>query len=273
MKDPRTNTVGLMHITGFSDTEADINDMISGMVQCASLSLSSTSSSGKDDNDNSFVCDTLEMYLFGGFLDEKGYSEPISTQVFDIARKSTSYDIHLKLACCCSVNDTMNFVNNHYQHEPIATGVGVHLADGANLEIRIVTCVNQGPDMLLRKARLSHIIDCSNNGSDPDKKTPCFNMFHYETGCVFIDPFKFAKPRYSTELLQLPDATYLKYYSTSPHCEPPHFVKLSKDTIRFALKYHREIDDIFKGKTRKWKLNTESSQWCLQDDDHEELHL
>ena len=221
--------------------------MISTMVDCASLSLSVMK---KDNSDNiAVVCDTFEMYLFGGFLDDKGYSEPISAQVFDIARKLTTYSIHLKLACCCSVNDTVNGVN-HPRHEPIATGVGVNLADGGNLEIRIVTCTNQGPDMLLRKARLSYIDD-----SASDKETQCFSVFDYVTGCVFIEPFKFVKPRYSMELLQLPDVTYLQYGSTSPHCEPPHFVKRSKDTIRFALDYHNQIDKIFKGKTRRWKLN------------------
>ena len=259
LKEPYTRTVGLMHIDGFRDTEADIKEMISKMVHCASLS------------DVGFSVHTLDMFLFGGFLDTKCYSEPISSKVFEIA-KNSSYNIHLKLACCCLVNDS-RIADRHQQekHEPIVTGVGVNLRD-PELEIKIVTCVYQGPDMLLRNARLSHIDENSCIDGTGQQNDTCWNVFDYEKGCVSIKPFAIAKPRYGAELLRLPDAQLLQCCSTSPHCEPPHFVDRLKDTLRFALKYHNQLAGIFDGKARRWKLNSEC-QWCLMDDIHRDIHL
>ena len=243
LKEPKTHTYGLMHIDGFGETRQDILEMISSILRCCRAVS------------NDDVTD-LDMYLFGGFVDAKGHSEPIFRDVLDIC-KSVRQNIHLKMACCYSIN-------NETKRElefPIITGVGV---DFRTQEIHIVKCVFQGPDALLRHVRLLY---------DSNKDGRCQQIYDFTQGLVYIEPFIFRTPSYAYyELMRLPDHLYLKYTSTSPHCEPDHFVESSKNAIKFTLKYHKSIDAIFSGKRREWCLNSDN-EWCLKSEAHTKLTL
>ena len=241
LKEPRTNTFGMVHVDGFGETENDIRSIISTMQHCMQLL--------DDGNSTDLDCQfSLDLFLFGGFIDDKCYSEPIASSIFDIARRSP-HNINLKLACCCSLNDTV--VSG--RHRPIIYGVAVNLQNQA-LEIATCNSQNQGPDMLLRNARLMH---------NATREENSYNIYDYAEGCVVIEPFTIRKPSYGAEMLRLPDSVYLQYCSTSPHCESAHFVENSKNTIRFALKYRNQNERIFRGKARKWKLDLVTGKWCL----------
>ncbi|XP_066915476.1 protein N-terminal asparagine amidohydrolase-like [Clytia hemisphaerica] len=243
LKEPKTLTYGLMHVDGFGETRQDILEMISNMLQCSRL---------VSEND----CSDLEMYLFGGFVDSKCHSEPIFQDVLNIC-KSVLVNIHLKIACCYSIN---NETKKELEF-PIITGVGVDLR---KQQFEIVKCSFQGPDALLRHVRLLY---------DSNKDGRCRQIYDYTQGLVYIEPFVFRTPSYAYyELMRLPDHVYLKYTSTSPHCEPDHFVESSKNAIKFTLKYHQLIDTIFSNKRREWYLNDENV-WCLKDKVHTMLTL
>jgi len=243
--EPSTGTVGLAHLDGGGNMQESIKEFISTINCCQNLI----------DNDGSpAVCKNLEMYLFGGFVDAKGYSEPMFDEILSTC-KNLDQKIELKLACCFSVNNVFK-ANENY---PLITGLGVRVE---SLDVSVIKCRNIGPDTLLRNVRMIY-----NN-----EETTMKNIYDFHEGCVYIEPFSFHKARYAHELLRLPDAVYLKYCSTSPHCESEYFVEHSKSVIRFTLRYHDCVDSIFQGKTRKCYLD-EHNKWLYKDACHSQIKL
>lgn len=184
----------------------------------------------------------LELYILGGFIDKKKYSEKIFSGIL-FACTQVKESIELRLACTYSVNNNYHNGKNH----PLFLGTVV---DINTLEIIIVTKItHRGPDLMLREVRLLY-----------GNMDGMFNIYDSKEGCVYTSPFTFEPIWVADKLLSLPDEHYLEVCSTSPHCEPEDFVEKSKSAIRFTLKYKDKIDTIFCGGKRKCCLN-ENLEW------------
>ena len=226
-----TGAVSLGHFDG-GRTEEGMDLMLNELTDVKQLINKDNSSS-----DGKFL-----LYLFGGFLDAKGYSEKLFSEIISYCLQSDR-DITLEIACCCSLND---YITSDGQHACEVYGVAVDIGTG---EFSISTCTDHGPDSVLRYSRMSLVESFS-------------SVYDYHKQCVYVDPFSFRAQRWTTELLSLDDETYLSYCSTSPHCEPEHFVKESKESLLFRRTWEKRCVEFFCGERREYVLD-EHNQWSI----------
>ena len=188
--------------------------------------------------------DEFQLYLFGGFLDQKGLSEKLFSEIIDYC-VCCDYDITLEVACCCAMND---IVVDGGKHACDIYGIAV---DIDTQSFSIAKCVNKGPDNVLRATRMHYVEAFS-------------SLCDYRAQRVYIEPFTFKEQQYTTELLELDDATYLKYCSTSPHCEPEHFVRDSKECLLFRRTWSKRAAEFFNGQRREYVFD-DGNCWRLVD--------
>jgi len=234
-----TNTISLAHFDGCS-TENGIKTMFAELSDVITLTTTN--------------CDLskiqYDMYLFGGFIDDKKYSEKLFSELMYCC-VTFPYNVKLQIACCHSMNN----VTVNEQNSPDIYGIAVEINDNNN--ITIASCLQRGPDSTLRDVRMS--------------ATDLFSpIYDYRKQMVYIDPFIFKKMSYTNKLLQLDDETYLMYCSTSPHCEPANFVKRSKLTLLFRVAWEKRIREIFCEKRREYVF--EDNKWILLDDEQTVLN-
>ena len=232
-----TNTISLGHFDG-ADTTNGIKNMI--------YELSDISGDSKGTSKLSF-----DMFVFGGFIDERRYSEELFIGILFACRDLT-VTIELKLACTYSINSELI----HKLYYPKIYGVAVAVE---TCEIVLGNCIDQGPDLVLREARIFSY------------RSQMSGIYNYKDHCVCIQPFSYQCISNARHLLRLPDEEYLRLMSTSPHCEPEHFVKSSKNVIMFTAKFKNPLKDVFNNKTRKYILN-EQHKWIVLDADHVDLN-
>ncbi|XP_057315800.1 protein N-terminal asparagine amidohydrolase-like [Hydractinia symbiolongicarpus] len=193
----------------------------------------------------------VELFIFGGFIDKKKYSEKIFSDLLSVCI-NVQDTIHLNLACVYSLNNTL--VDG--QSCPIIYGIAVNIETS---ELLVASSTYRGPDVVLREVRLMY--------SDI---SPMVGIYDFNESIVYIEPFTFHSHQYANQLLMLPDSKYLQLMSTSPHCEPTNFVKSSKNAIIFTLNFNNRIDELFCSKRRNYILD-ENGEWILQD--HKQLKL
>ena len=142
----------------------------------------------------------LEVYLVGGFDDDRGTSQEISKSVFSLMMASdVSYE--LKLACIGPINTVLRDGTTW----PIHYGVAVDLKSGA---LSPATFECHGPDPDIRS------LWCEEG---------LHNLYDNQSGHIIIQQFEYSVWRYPDRWLQQSDETILKYCSTSPTVEPPSF--------------------------------------------------
>ena len=152
----------------------------------------------------------VDLYLFGGFIDDKHYSENLFSEIMAYCSCSP-YTISFRVAYCYSLNDVVK----DSKHSCEIYGVAV---DITSKTFYVATCKNHGPDGVLRDVRMSSVESFS-------------PIYDYRKQLVYVEPFTFRKQKWTQELLSLDDVTYLRYCSTSPHCEPAPFCLLTCITI------------------------------------------
>ncbi|XP_036383825.1 protein N-terminal asparagine amidohydrolase [Megalops cyprinoides] len=181
----------------------------------------------------------LELHLIGGFNDETKTSHSLSLNLLAAFQKQRE-DIHLVTCCITELNDVVTDGN----HRPIVYGIGVNVKTG---EVFPATFPCRGPAEELRSARtftggqMAEIYDSSKSQ-------------------VKIGPCRWSPNSDIAFWLTQDDATILKYLSTSPLAEPPHFVQHIKSTIRFLLE-HPSPDSLFPGGLPQLFRRTEQGDW------------
>lgn len=194
----------------------------------------------------------INMHIIGGFVDKKKYSEKLFSEILH-ACSSIEKNIKLELACTYSINNLLS----QGQNCPYLLGAGVNIK---TLEVIVASFEDRGPDLVLRGVRLMY-----------SKEPNAMHCIHdNENGCVCIHPFNFHCNLRVGVLLNLPDDVYLECCSTSPHCEPKHFISRSKNEMLFAWSYKDKCEEIFYGIARKWYLN-EDFKWCSMSSKHSVL--
>lgn len=228
-----TRSISLGHFDG-CDTSNGLEKMMASILEI--INLLSTR-----DNDVSQI--SYSMYIFGGFNDSKKYSEKLFKEIIEYAIQC-KIRINLKLAPAWLLNSKLRMG----KHSPIIFGVAVNIKTA---EIVIAENRNPGPDIILRKARILF---------GGNKRM--INIYDATNDVVYLEPFHYKISKYAKYFLQLPDEEYLEYMSTSPHCEPEHFVRRSKGAILFTLENPNPYKDVFNGNIRKYKLD-KNNEWAV----------
>lgn len=217
-----SGAVCVAHLDG-SSTWAEVQLIIKAV-----MSLSHHSKDGR-----------LELHLVGGFNDDSKTSDNLSLNILAAFHKQKE-SVHLETCCITEMNDIV--VNG--THRPIVYGVGVNVKSG---DVFPSSFVCKGPAEELRSARtftggqIAEIYDSSR-------------------GLVKIGPCKWSPNLEIAFWLAQTDATILKYLSTSPKAEPPHFVQHMKSTIQFILD-HPNPDSLFPEGQPQLYHRTEQGEW------------
>ncbi|KAM6972293.1 protein N-terminal asparagine amidohydrolase [Aplochiton taeniatus] len=181
----------------------------------------------------------LELHLFGGFDDESKTSHKLSLSLLAAFHKQKE-DIHLETCCITEMNDIL--VDG--THRPVVYGIGVNVKTG---EVFPSTFHHKGPAEELRSARTF------TGGQMAD-------IYDSSKGLVKIGPCKWSPNLDIAFWLSQNDDTILKYLSTSPLAEPPHFVQHIKSTIQFLLQ-HPSPESVFPGGQPQLYRRTEQGEW------------
>lgn len=155
----------------------------------------------------------FEVYLVGGFLDRRAYSESLANQLLYALHKQP-VNLHLVTACVCELNNVLRGNLNW----PTIYGIGVNIKSG---EIFPATFPDKGPELPLRSAR--HFTGCHE----------MCDIYDCTLGMMRIGPFNYEPMRGVDLWLSQNDDFILQHLSTSPEVESPMFVM----QVRAALKY------------------------------------
>ncbi|XP_077428186.1 protein N-terminal asparagine amidohydrolase isoform X2 [Vanacampus margaritifer] len=181
----------------------------------------------------------LELHLVGGFKDDAMTSHELSLNIL-AAFQQLKDDIHLQTCCVTEMND----LDVNGVHKPAVYGVGVNVKTG---KVFPATFPCKGPAEDLRSARTF------TGGQMVD-------IYDSSRGLVKVGPCKWSPNLEIAFWLSQEDAIILKYLSTSPKAEPPHFVHHIKSTIQFLLK-HPSSDGLFPGGQPQLYHRIESGDW------------
>ncbi|XP_034543111.1 protein N-terminal asparagine amidohydrolase [Notolabrus celidotus] len=181
----------------------------------------------------------LELHLVGGFNDETKTSHKLSLNIL-VAFQKQKEDIHLETCCVTELNDII--VDG--THRPVVYGIGVNVKTG---DVFPSSFPHKGPAEQLRSARTF------TGGQMAD-------IYDSSRGLFKIGPCKWSPNLDIAFWLSQDDDTILKYLSTSPLAEPPHFVQHMKSTIQFLLE-HPSSDSLFPGGQPQFYHRTERGDW------------
>lgn len=181
----------------------------------------------------------LELHLVGGFNDESKTSHKLSLNIL-AAFQSQEEDIHLETCCITEMNDVV--VDG--THRPIIYGIGVNVKTG---EVFPASFAHKGPAEELRSARTF-------TGGE------MVEIYDSSRGLLKVGPCTWSPNLNIAFWLSQSDATILKYLSTSPKAEPPHFVQHIKSTIQFLLD-HPDPDSLFPEGQPQLYHRTERGDW------------
>lgn len=181
----------------------------------------------------------LELHLVGGFKDESKTSHKLSLSLLAEFQKLKE-DIHLETCCITEMND--HVIDEI--HRPVLYGIGVNVKTG---EVFPSLFPHKGPAEDLRSARTF------TGGQMADIYDP-------RRGLVKIGPCDWSQNLDIAFWISQDDDTILKYLSTSPMAEPPHFVQHIKSTIQFLLE-HPDSDMLFPGGQPQFYHRTQEGDW------------
>ena len=186
----------------------------------------------------------LKVHIFGGFCDDKHYSEELFQKLIELLDKVEDVTLEMATVCVFSVN---NFFDGRF-NRPIIYGIGVNTRTG---EIFSARFKYKGPDEPLRHARIF--------GSS----SSMLSIYDFETGCMKLGPFDYRPFPEIRIFLQFGDNEILKFLSTSPHCEPPDFVSTTRKALTWLLQHPEPAKTLFmNGKARLYRLN-DNGEWIV----------
>eukprot|EP01105_Mastigella_eilhardi_P024928 TRINITY_DN6621_c0_g1_i1.p1 TRINITY_DN6621_c0_g1~~TRINITY_DN6621_c0_g1_i1.p1 ORF type:complete len:304 (+),score=53.79 TRINITY_DN6621_c0_g1_i1:55-966(+) len=166
----------------------------------------------------------LRVWLVGGIADPDCEHDALSTvAALAIAVRSLGSRAELAAACVLEVNTAPAAG----EPVPLMTGAALLLATGTATPATWQLGV-RGPARSLRYARVFE---------DTDVETifPC----HEHKGCLRVSPFvpSSRSCAWFLSAMRLSDTEFLEQNSTSPWCEPVHFVQETRAAMRFVLEH------------------------------------
>ena len=275
IRDSDTGVSGVAHIDSMNQDH--LNKFVGKITNLVKLrcddrkdepNIANESQEGK--GDVPIKCDKqpLELYVVGGYQDERDMSEELSMDLIKYFIHSRQHFV-IRILAISKLN-TIHVDGKDPHNAPILCGSAVELSTGnvfpANFSYR-------GPDETIRHLRLSF---CSRKNGFVDPYNP-------ETGELTVSSFHVnAHTENLTYYMQLPDETFLQFMSTSPKVEPPHFVENQKKIFRTAIDNPNMYKDIFPNrcdriwtfqKGRGWLLKREGSCKIVDQEDEEKNQI
>ena len=176
----------------------------------------------------------MELHIAGGYLDNEGLSQKISTQIIerfdDLAHKySDRIKISLSTAAIsCLNNDVVKENDNETpKNKPKSRGLGIDTRTGQVFAIKSSLPARlQGPGLEIRSAR-----------AFSTQSAPSLAVIHDRScrkGEIRINPFCYQQRQDLNILLELPDQVLLSVASTSPEHESHDFCTNFRRTLSFV---------------------------------------
>jgi hypothetical protein len=242
----------------------------------ASLAFSDVSYDQEQD-ECPFPLVEMELHLLGGFLDNDGTSQELSTHLVttfnDLATKfSATLRITIGTALISCMNNgtcLSNLNRDEFVPAPIGRGLGIHTRTGKVFAISLLNDIapsHQGPAQVLRSARM--FTDCPNAKDTLSVvHTPASQEQENSSVSVLkIQPFGYKSlPATTTEaILKLSNETLLQCTSTSPECEDAHkFCTSLQNTLQFLEE--QSCEQVFGGPRMKkpvtFTRDPKTKQW------------
>ena len=173
----------------------------------------------------------MELHIVGGYLDEGGFSQQLSTQIIerfdDLAHKySDRIKISLSTAAISSLNND-NVCPASNKNKPKSRGLGIDTRTGQVFAVKTSLPARlQGPALEIRSARVFST-----------QSTPSLSVIHdrfCSKGEIRINPFEYTQRQDLNVLLQVPDEVLLSVASTSPENESSEFCSNFRRTLSFV---------------------------------------
>jgi len=187
-----------------------------------------------------------DVSIVGGYDDENRTSEDITETLLSVMQ-ALNARFRLVIACIGSVN---TIVKNGVAW-PRVYGAGVSLDTG---QVFSAQFSYHGPDTDIRSLRLN-----SSSGNS------LYNIYDPLSGNIIIHPFSYKVLPDAHLWLKKADSFILKYCSTSPAVEPPHFCENMRSKFRRMISDPRPMDTLFPGgQPRVYSRNAITGQWILE---------
>lgn len=177
-------------------------------------------------SNHSLTSTILDIYIIGGINDEM--SLEISIALLNLMRESSNICV-LQLFFTCSINSYFKDKDKDKLGLSFPINMGCAFKDMMIKPYHFIKPLRE-PEYLLRRCislTTSGTLTLVYNGA---KSASMFNISRFSLGNVNLDMI--------SSLLSCPqseDEIILKAISTSPHCEPGHFVQEMRETLRTVL--------------------------------------
>lgn len=173
----------------------------------------------------------MELHVAGGYLDEEGLSQQLSTQIIErfdeLAHKYRDLiNITLSTAVISSLNNDNDCLTTS-KSKPKSRGLGIDTRTGHVFAVKTSLPARlQGPALEIRSAR-----------AFSGQSMPTLSVIHDRSchkGEIRINPFKYKQRQDLNVLLQVPDEVLLSVASTSPENESSDFCGNFRRTLSFV---------------------------------------
>jgi len=246
LRERNTGTCGVIHID--SDENKQLHDLVCSIslhdmaIPPGAPPIAAEDYSMADDYNVDF-----DLYLVGGFSDDRNISKSISDALFDYVIKTKSVRFHLKLFCAGSVNTEEREGVSWPKHY----GAAIRITSG---EVFPAQFLDHGPDTDIRSTRMHSQAD------------GVLKLVDGESGRIVIPPFDYQPLRNCKYWLELDDSSLLDRMSTSPKVEPARFCEDMRALFRRMLSDPEPMKTIFKdGQKREYVRDQETGDWELLD--------
>jgi Protein N-terminal asparagine amidohydrolase len=225
----------------------------------------------------------LDIHLVGGFNDNDATSRKITLWIMNLLIEiAQEYHVTmptmkmvLRTACVTAAN------HDPFHNGPVVRGLGLVCRTG---QIMVAHCVNPGPAMTLRMARLWVRGHGTHRCHETLSESKLSLIHTSESECITIAPLfplachcrcgflqNDAKQEFEYLLQLRDDKSFLKYCSTSPEHEEEDFCKSNRASFRYILQHFKQADlftSIPPGASRHYRrAHRSSNEWLIQVDD------
>eukprot|EP01084_Bolivina_argentea_P068327 124382_1 len=192
----------------------------------------------------------INLYLIGGYLDEKQKSIKVTDKLFTLIcndKKFKNYNINLRLLITSKLNTDYKMIQdeeNKSENKKVA--IPKYQNVSYNLRTKTFSCFDiKSKNIPYNTLRGAVMFDSSNKNSIRVIYN-CCNKKDILNGPK-VDAFKWKCPDWIYNVLSynLSDAKILKFFSTSPYAEHEEFAKDSKALFQFVA--YKKAKDVFNG--------------------------
>ena len=186
----------------------------------------------------------IELYLIGGYLDEKGTSIKVTEQLLSLI-SSKKCNVNLCLLFTGSLNTEYKTVSIDKSKStkvaiPKYQSIGYNLKENVFVSLKSISGSNI-PHYTLRSAVIFDVL------RNPKLRViyDCCNQRYVENGLT-IEAFKWRCPNWIVNVLRndIGDERLLQIFSTSPYAEHGEFAQDSRNLFRFV--HQNEPKNVFK---------------------------